>query len=194
MIFSKVSSESLAGKTVVVTGHRPDRLGGYHLPTFHASIKDLVYRTFASNPPQRIISGMALGFDQWCAEAARRLNIPFEAYVPEGTQDSRWPKESQKIYRELLAASSLATTVYGDTYAAACFKRNEAMVNLAFMSNGAALTLWDPHSSSGTTHCVNYALSLGVPVYGFELKHGTKGEIIIDDRLRRVSPDGVFED
>src|SRR3990167_4832033 len=96
----------ISERRVMVTGHRPDRLGGYELTSPAQDIvrswlrcRLLDYRT--EHGPIVAISGGALGTDQWFAEEAHMLGIPFELYEPFAGFGARWPAPSRKLYERL---------------------------------------------------------------------------------------------
>jgi uncharacterized phage-like protein YoqJ len=142
------------------TGHRPDKLGGYaHCPK-HANIIVLIEAAIRDSGCTEVISGMALGVDQWAAEAAVRLGVPFEAAVPFAGQEKAWPPESQRKYRELLSKATKTTVVYDGGYAGwKMQKRNEYMVD----NCDALVAVWDG-TDGGTANCHSYALRVKKPV------------------------------
>lgn len=88
---------------LAVTGHRPDKLGGYRIPNpvYNEVIQkiDLALMTLR---PDMVITGMALGVDQWTAEVCLRNGLPYTAAIPfEGFSDM-WPTDSQEYYRYLI--------------------------------------------------------------------------------------------
>lgn len=147
---------------LAVTGHRPDKLGGY------TADADARLREFARQvlPPllvatsnTHVISGMALGWDQAVAQACVDLKIPFTAAVPFPEQDSRWPEASRLRWAALCAQAREVVTVT-ETYSGANLqRRNEWMVD-----HGTAVgALWNG-TSGGTANCVRYAQRKAVPV------------------------------
>lgn len=100
-----------------ITGHRPPLVGGYEIPN---PIYEKVYRAlqekFHELCPHKIISGMALGSDQYAAWAAMELNIPFIAAVPCDGQDSKWPEESRLKFKTLLDAAAEIVVVSPGPY------------------------------------------------------------------------------
>jgi uncharacterized phage-like protein YoqJ len=102
---------------VGVTGHRPHKLdGGYDEPLrspIIAAVKAVLVRVKAT----RGITGMALGADQYFAQACIELEIPFTAAVPFQGQASRWPFESQRHYYELLGQADEVVYVSDPGYA-----------------------------------------------------------------------------
>jgi len=134
------------------TGHRPDKLGGYGEATFlrlcHVASEALIRLK-----PTRVISGMALGWDQALAQAATEWHIPFVAAVPFKGQEAAWPAASQKYYHELLRKAESVVYVSKPPYAARKMQvRNEFMVHKCDL----LLALWDG-SDGGTANCVRYA-------------------------------------
>lgn len=149
------------GNTMIIagTGHRPNKLGGYSLNArtrlFNTAIKSLEYLA-----PTKVISGMALGWDQALARAAIELGIPFIAAVPFVGQENIWPAASQREFHELCKAASEHVIVSPGGYSPAKMQvRNEWMVDRA----DRILALWDG-SSGGTKNCLDYAATTGKPV------------------------------
>ena len=103
--------------------------------------------------PATVISGMALGWDQALAQAALNLDIPYYAYIPFNGQESKWPVNSQDVYRFLLNKADHIVECSEPGYAVWKMQhRNECMVKDADV----VLALWNG-SSGGTANCVDYA-------------------------------------
>lgn len=151
--------ESRAG-VVAATGHRPDKLGGYY-PRALDRVRLVARKHLKRNRPEKLIVGMALGWDQAVAWAAVDLEIPFVAAVPFDGQESRWPKDSQAQYRALLREAESVVYV-GERYSAPIprlmQRRNEWMVDRC----ESLLALHDG-TFGGTCNCLNYAEKLGRP-------------------------------
>lgn len=80
------------------TGHRPQTLGGFKIPNItYTYVCEQTKIQLKNLKPEKCISGMALGFDQWFAKICIELNIPFIAAVPFLSQEKIWPKKSRKI-------------------------------------------------------------------------------------------------
>lgn len=147
-------------EALAFTGHRLDKLGGYK-PSAQRCLKALARDVLIENPCELAIVGMALGWDQAVAEACVDLKVPFLAAVPFEGQESRWPAESQKRYRDLLQCAfaveivSVASVPVG----AAMQLRNQFMVDRCQR----LIALWDG-STGGTANCIRYAESKGVPI------------------------------
>lgn len=113
--------------TVAFTGHRPDKLPnketGYKLPnpTYIHVCKE-IEKVLLELRPEKAISGMALGVDQWAANICVKLNIPFIAAVPFEGQENIWPAESKRIYQLLLNKAAEKVIVSEGGYNAINFK------------------------------------------------------------------------
>lgn len=111
--------------------------------------------------PEKVISGMALGVDQWAAHIAYKLSIPFIAAVPFEGQEKAWPAASQKTFHQLLKLASEKVIVSPGGYAAAKMQiRNEWMVDHCDL----LIAVWDG-TKGGTGNCVQYAQKIGKQIY-----------------------------
>lgn len=142
--------------TYAVTGHRPAKLGGYGKDTI-TFLTEFAIKTLKDIRPRptRIITGMALGWDQAIADACVVLNTPFIAAVPFRGQKLVWPQVSQGHYNDLLCKAQIVQIVSEGGYEAPKMQiRNEWMVNEC----EAVIALWDG-TTGGTGNCVKYAMN-----------------------------------
>lgn len=138
------------------TGHRPKYLPCKYnekhpwLINLNLRIEDKLNEL----KPQAVISGVAIGFDTWLAQAALRLKIPLWCYIPFPEQGIKWPSESRKIYQELLDKSE-KRVILSSKYSTECFfVRDRKMVDDADI----VVALWNPEMlSGGTYYTVQYA-------------------------------------
>jgi uncharacterized phage-like protein YoqJ len=148
-----------------VTGHRPQRMGGFGKK---ADEKRLAFANIcidmmllAGNDNLKFITGMALGWDQAIAQACRNRSIPFIAAVPFKGQEIVWPEKARKIYHELLeAAEEVVYVTEGAFSVDAMDRRNEWIVD----HSDEILAFWDKTATGGTYKCIDYALSKNLPV------------------------------
>lgn len=141
---------------LAVTGHRPDKLGGYDADS-HRTLIRFAVASLQRIAPKEVVTGMAIGWDQAIAEAALLLNIPFVAAVPFSGQESKWPQAVQSRYRELyLAANEIQTVCYGGYAPWKMQERNCWMVD----NSDELLALWNG-TAGGTANCVGYAQKKG---------------------------------
>jgi uncharacterized phage-like protein YoqJ len=152
---------------VMITGHRPIRVGGYRTPNpteqwVRAHLRVILERLLVRHPSLVAISGMALGTDLIFAEEAHKLGIPFVAATPFEGQESRWPAASQAHYREIMAqAREVVRVDEVEGYKASSLKaqflsRNKWMVEHSDMT----IAVWDG-SPGGTSHAVKTAWGQG---------------------------------
>lgn len=151
------------------TGHR--KWGGGYGKTPEAV--EVVARTKAKLveiQPTKVLSGMALGFDQWLAWLCVRLSIPFEACLPFEGQENAWKDRAAVArYHELLKLAE-AVHVVGQPpktrweAAKAMQTRNAFMVD----RSDVLLAAWTG-AEGGTANCVRYAERVGKRVVRVEV-------------------------
>jgi len=142
---------------VAFTGHRPNKLGGYNLPNpTYIHVCQQIDKQLRELNPKKVISGMALGVDQWAAYIAIKLGIPFIAAIPFEGQEKKWPDSSQKTYNRLLSKAYDIVYVSSPGYSAHKMQvRNQWMVDQC----DTLIAIYDG-SKGGTGNCVEYAQSL----------------------------------
>jgi len=142
---------------IAFTGHRPNKLGGYKIPNpTYTKVCQEIDKALKELKPEKIISGMALGVDQWAAFIACELNIPFIAAVPFEKQESKWPKQSQESYHKLIKLASEIVIVSPGGYSPEKMQiRNKWMVDRC----DKLIAVWDG-TPGGTGNCVEYAKSV----------------------------------
>lgn len=143
------------------SGHRPDRLGGYKVPNpTYIKVCQAIDAKLRELKPEKVISGMALGTDQYGAHIAYRLGIPFIAVIPFVGQEKNWPLVSQQAYQSLLKLAAGQIIASEGGYSPEKMQiRNEMMVNIADQ----VLAVWDG-SPGGTANCLAYAEKIGKPI------------------------------
>lgn len=148
-----------AGYTLAGTGHRPQKLGGFSDATA-GRLRDLALALLAREKPDRVISGMALGWDTALALAALDRGIPLVAAIPFEGQERKWPPEAQATFRDILSRAAEVCIVSPGCYAPWKMQvRNEWMVDRATR----VAALWDG-TGGGTGNCVQYATKRQVEV------------------------------
>ena len=148
-----------------ITGHRPHKLGGYNEYTNLCWPIQAKMETFFSwKAPEQIISGMALGADQWAVNVALKMGIKVTALIPCQGQDRLWPSFAQTQYRTLLRRVEVAggevRYVSDKPYDKWCMNnRNHEIVD----TSSEMLAVWDG-TKGGTGNCVELALHDGLKV------------------------------
>lgn len=151
-------------KKLMVTGHRPTKLGGYGDEAFNRLVR-VAGAQLRALKPDVVLTGMALGWDQAVATACAMLGIPYHAYVPFTGQERLWPLSSRQRYHRLLQGASKVIPVSQEVpttkghAAGLLLDRNVAMVEDA----SECLALWDG-TGGGTAHAVKECRDLGVYV------------------------------
>lgn len=149
---------SSAQKVIAFAGHRPDKIGSYN-PTHPVvfRVKTAIRQALTDLAPSMVISGMALGVDQWAARESVLLGIPFTAALPCDDMDAVWPERSRVEFSALLKQASVVHVVSPGPYKPwKMQKRNEWMVD-----NSAVLVTVHDGSDGGTFNCIRYAESVG---------------------------------
>lgn len=147
----------MPGQIVGITGHRPDKLGGWNPCPEWDLVHHNIRNTLIALQPKVVLSGMALGVDQWTAEICIQLGIPFVAFVPYPDHGSNWPAKARLKYDWLLRqAHQVVIIVPEPGYAPwKLHQRNRWLVDqcelLAAVYNG---------SEGGTQKCLTYAMSV----------------------------------
>lgn len=143
---------------VGVTGHRPDKLGGWDpLHPVVDRVKRVLRLALVDAGPSALVTGMALGVDQWAAQEALELGIPFVAAVPCDGMDDAWPSLSRKRFHALLERAQEVVVVAPGPYKPwKMQKRNEWVVDHCEL----LLAVHDG-SAGGTFNCLQYARGIG---------------------------------
>lgn len=146
--------------TLGITGHRPAKLGGHRPNPIAEGVKKRLREEIEKAAPDLILSGMAIGVDQWAAQIACELGIAWYACVPYSNQDEFWRPDMQRVYRTLLKQASMVVIVSSGTYSAAkMYARNAYMVD----NSHSMLAVWDGERKGGTYQTLKYAESVGRP-------------------------------
>ena len=143
---------------VAFTGHRPNKLGGYRTPNpIYNWVTWCIQEQLEELKPTLVISGMALGVDQWAAQIAHDMGIPFLAAIPFQGQEKAWPAHSQAAFKNLLLKSCEIVVVSPGEYTPYKMRvRNAYMVDRC----DSLIAVWDG-TPGGTGNCVEYAEACG---------------------------------
>jgi uncharacterized phage-like protein YoqJ len=202
-----------AAVKIAITGHRPDKLGGYdannplrvHLRNrFKDVLLSLVAEalTFRGTKPQdvEVYVGGALGFDIDAARVCAETVVPFVVAVPFPSQWKRWKPSDQAVYRNMLTYAKRVEYVSKvdppksdgvDSGAInMMYARNRYMVDRCDI----VVAAWDG-SRGGTGHCVEYARQKGkeiiVLVPGHACYYGIDNADIQGAKMYYINPQPV---
>ncbi len=144
---------------LAITGHRPfPKLGGYKIPNpIYTEVICGLQKMLIELKPDKTLSGMALGVDQWAAGVCMSMNIPYNAIIPFIGQESIWPSQAQLDYQALLNGADKVKYLFSgkpttkQQAGMLLQQRNEWMVDHC----DAVLAVWDG-TSGGTANCIKY--------------------------------------
>jgi uncharacterized phage-like protein YoqJ len=139
-----------------ISGRRPQSTFGFKTPNpmFNYICRE-TEKKFIELEPEKIITGLALGYDQICGRIALKLDIPFIAAVPFKGQDAIWGNEEKQIYNMLLEKAYDVVYVCDGGYAAwKLQKRNEFIVDNCDIM---LACIQKDCKSGGTFNCLEYA-------------------------------------
>ena len=152
---------------LAITGHRPHKLGGYVIPNPVANaVMIKLHESLKILQPEYVLSGMALGVDQWTAQICVDMHIPFKAIIAFDGYEAKWPAQSQKWYRHLLGKALEIHMLHPGPYTPSLLhQRNYWLVD----HSDALLAVWDGQPGSGTAACVQYAQLKNPPKPAYRL-------------------------
>lgn len=138
-----------------VTGHRPSEYGGFSASNpIRNRLVEETRKALITLEPNKVITGMAVGFDQIIAELCIELNIPFIAAIPFIGQEKIWPEAGKKHYKYLLKQASEKQIISSGEYAPWKMQiRNQWIVD----NSDKMLACFNGKSFGGTFNCVQYA-------------------------------------
>ncbi len=150
---------------IAVTGHRPDKLGGYTAYDNHKAIRRHM-KNFLEQAPEGelvLVSGGALGIDQFWIQVGLYLDLPVVAALPFVGYNEKWPREARRKYEKLLDRCDEVRYICEPGYAAWKLQtRNEWMVD-----HSTSLVAYWNGTPSGTQNCIDYAAVCGKTITQF---------------------------
>lgn len=177
LIHSSYPGKTLTDLSVVVTGHRPPRLGLDYTPRSNRLLTTYAVcalKWIEKKAEQkglrltRVIVGMAQGWDQACGHAALINGYKLTCALPFDGHGSNWPEAGRRRHDAILAKADRVHVVSPGPYrgrkdAHKYVVRDRWMVEEA--NGGLLLALWDGSEEGGTYETVEYAAEVGVPIY-----------------------------
>ena len=150
---------------VAGTGHRPDKLSlgkiDPYSPILRERLTDLAVWYLENKLPDKVISGMALGWDMALAIAAIKLEIPLIAAIPFKGQERLWRAEDKALYYHVLQQATESVIVCDGGYEAKkMMLRNKWMVDKC----SRVVALYDGSQAGGTSNCIKYAAYKNTPI------------------------------
>lgn len=156
---------------VMGTGHRPDKLGGWENHESSLQLPRQVAReALEVMAPDKVVSGMAAGWDLALAAAAIDLKIHLLAAIPHEGQESRWSDYWKMVYREIRKRAQEEVVLQSE-YVHGCLNDRNTWMVRHVAKNGSVLALWNG-SKGGTSHCVREAQAAKVPIINLWPRYG----------------------
>ena len=137
------------------TGHRPSKIGGFSIPnpTYNYICKE-TEKILLQEKPDKVITGMALGFDTILANTCIKIGIPFIAAIPFKGQENYWPTEARDLYYKLLSKAEAIEVVCPGGFASWKMQvRNQWLVNRCDL----LVACFNNDTYGGTYNCIKYA-------------------------------------
>ena len=154
--------------SLVVSGHRPPRLGGYFPRAVEVvnkfAVQSLAARRNDTSAPtfDYVAIGMAQGWDMACARACMILDIPFVAYLAFEGVERRWPAQWQRIFQYLCGhATNVVIVGNGRDPNRDLMARNTRLLEYAV---DVLALCYDESQRSGTADTMRKARDKGIPV------------------------------
>lgn len=142
---------------IAFTGHRPQKLN-----CKTEGIKQALYQFLEQQKEKHgkliVISGGALGVDQYAAEIARELNIPYVMILPFPVQvmGKMWNNGTREHLKDIINGA-VKTYVVQKTFSFEGYqRRNESMVDHCDL----LCAVWNG-TKGGTKNCIDYAKEVG---------------------------------
>jgi uncharacterized phage-like protein YoqJ len=104
--------------------------------------------------------GMALGFDQICAEILAERRLSWDAIVPCIDQDAKWSQNQKHKYHKLLKQADKKVVLFAQYSNGVMQARNEYMIKRSQL----LIAFWDGTQTGGTFHTVSLALGKNIPI------------------------------
>ena len=148
-------------RTAHFTGHRPEKLSGYHMSDnvqLMKRITDSIMDHIDNKGVTKFITGMALGVDMWSAILVLNLKVVYPEIklvcaIPCKNQSSIWVKERAEEWERIVSQADEVIYVSDKDYTDTCMqKRNEYMSN----NSDYVIAVYDG-SGGGTKNCIEYA-------------------------------------
>jgi uncharacterized phage-like protein YoqJ len=148
---------------VAVTGHRPQSLDGDR--DYKSPLWQEMGKWFSTNitrlKPDLVVTGGAIGVDQFLAKWCYDLGVPYEVARPWADYHVNFNAKDHERLAWLIARAALDTVVYTGGYSVGKLHgRNHYMVDKA----DKVMAVWNGEPEGGTFACLTYARDRGKSV------------------------------
>lgn len=161
-------------KTVAFTGHRPKQLADTWnenndtIRWVKFALKKVIEKFIVAYETDKFITGLAIGVDQYAAEAVISLrdskyqDVKLIGACPFPGQESKWLDKDQKRYNQICEDCNEVVTLQPEPYAAwKLLFRNQWMVK----NSDWIIAVYNGSQKGGTAHCVRIALHHKRPIF-----------------------------
>jgi len=111
--------KKIAGRAVLVVGHRPPELGGYGETLMAAAVRSRLEAVISAKAVLHddlvVVTGLNLGTETLAAEAAAAAKVPYVVVLAHPGQDGPWPSESKRRFSRLLDNAHEVVTLQRQT-------------------------------------------------------------------------------
>ena len=143
------------------TGLRPQKLnfeeGSQTYDKIMEKCENYIIQLIEKYGVTHFVSGMALGWDTWCArevlELKQKYNIKLECVIPCSNQDKLWNATDKKRYRTILKKADEVNVLQAHYSSDCMLKRNHFIVDKSLY----VLALWDGQNG-GTAETLAYSM------------------------------------
>ena len=142
------------------TGHRPQKLLRYWSRDKNlllSRLTDLAVAVLSHQQPDKVVCGVALGWEMALALAALKLKIDLIVALPCLDQSARWNKKQQRTYDSILDQATIGYNPPIPCSSKAMYPRNRWIVDHCSYF----IILWNGESNGGTFQTLNYAKQKG---------------------------------
>lgn len=146
---------------VALTGHRPQSYTPDQIDWIKRTLLVVAHGLKDRHGTAVAISGMALGADQWWAEAALEAGLSLWSYVPFEAQSERWRPEDRARWQDLRSSASREVVLGTDYDVRLLHCRNDLMIRDCDMMTAVHLK---EKRSGGTVDAIKKARERGLPM------------------------------
>ena len=146
-------------KTVAFTGFRLEKMpfsedvSNTRYIEFRKKLFEIISRLIDMGYSE-FVSGMAQGFDTWCAEDVLSLGAHLECAIPFPEQDADWDSAAQQRRNDIIARAHKQIIIAPKFKRGCYYERNRYMVDKASV----VVCGYSGVKSGGTAYTVDYAL------------------------------------
>lgn len=141
------------------SGHRPNRIIPKNMPVIQ-KLQQFMLQQLNLIKPDKVITGMSLGYDMSLVKAAMQLNIPVIAAMAFKGQQEKWSDQLKYQYQKILGKCQQVIYFSQGGYCVHKIqRRNMQMIDRC----DKLLVLWNG-TSGNPRYCIQYAMQINKDV------------------------------